>query len=56
MYSRNQSNKSKLSLYKLLFHIKSGSTQATRQSISVIKVDVVGVGICILRCLKEELA
>ena len=56
----NQPNKSKLLLYKLFFFIltflSNGCTEASRRSASVMKMGVVGVGICVLRCLKEELA
>ena len=53
---RNQPNKSKLLLYKLLFLLNNGCTQATRQDTSVIKVGVMGLHVYVSRCLKEELA
>ena len=49
--------KSKLLLYSHYFHFNIHScTQAARWSALVIKVGVVFVCVCILRCLKEELA
>ena len=52
---RNQPNKIKLLLYKLLFLLNNGCTQATRRGASVIKVGVVGLHVHVSRCLKEEL-
>ena len=40
----------------ILTFILNSYTQATRQSASVIKVYVMFVGTCIMRCWKEELA
>ena len=56
---RNQPNKSKLSLYKLLFSLNiplNGCTQAARWRASVIKVSMFDVDICASSHLKEELA
>ena len=56
---RNQPNKSKLSLYKLLFSLNiplNGYTQVQRRRASVIKVGMVDVDVCVLSHLKEELA
>ena len=41
-------------LYKLLF--LNSCTQATKQSTSVRKVGMVGIGVCVSKCLKEQLA
>ena len=55
----NQSNKSKLALYKPLLHcnrhLKQLYIKVTRWYTSVIKVGVVYMGVHILRHLKEEL-
>ena len=41
--------------FTLAFLLNS-CTQTARQNVSVIKVGVVGVGIHVSKCLKEELA
>ena len=57
-HCRNQPNKSKLALYNLLLHSYNYLKQlymSNKRSTSVIKVGVACVGVCVSRCLKEEL-